>query len=470
MKPIVNFYVTETPEGNLLKWVGNTKSNSAFTVLRSTDEINFEQLEEMTFSEVKISDTFEFLDIESPENKAFYQVKYFESNKEIDNSPILAIGQEKVSNAKSTFIRIAIALVLVVLSVFLAKKLSTKSPDKKRPPLTTMAQYVNVQEVSYQNHNTTIQGLGKVISTQSIDILSEVSGKIQKGEITLKKAIRFNKGALLFKIEETETILNLKSQRSNFQNAIALILPDMKLDFPDRFDTWNNYFNQIDISQNLPTLPDAATQREKTFLASRNLAGQFYTIKSQEERLNKYRVYAPYTGIIQQVYTDAGSVANPGTRVLNIRKTNDLELELPIRKEDIQWVKTGTKVKIYSEDKRQTTTGRVSRISSEIDSKTQSINVYVSINTAGMKIYEGMYLYGEVTGAAIPKAMEVNRKAIFDENKIFIVQDSTLKMKTVQIHKVNNETILFSGIDAGEIIATETFLGAVDGMKIIPGK
>lgn len=470
MKPIVNFYVTESPDGNLLKWVGNTKSKSSFIVLRSTDEINFEALEEMTFLEAKVSEAFEYLDIESPETRAFYQVKYFEKSKEVAASPMLAIGDKKVFNKKTFFIRLAVALVLIVLAGLLVKKLATKAPEKQRPPLTTRTQYVDIQQVKYQDYKTTIDGLGKIISTQPIDILSEVAGKIEKGEVTLKKAIRFNKGALLFKIENTESLLNLKSQRSNFQNAVALILPDMKLDFPERFDTWNNYFNQIEIDKNLPQLPDAATQREKTFLASRNLGGQFYTIKSQEERLNKYQVYAPYSGIIQQVFTDAGSVANPGTRVLNIRKTNGLELELPIRKEDIQWVKTGTTVKIYSEDKRQTTTGRVNRISTQIDPKTQSVNVYIAMNGSGIKLYEGMYLYGEIAGAAIPKAMEVSRKAIFDDNKIFVVQDSILKMKTVQIHKVKSETVLISGLEAGETIASETFLGAVDGMKIIPGK
>lgn len=470
MKSIVNFYVTETPDGNLLKWVGNTKAKSAFTILRSTDEINFEQLEEVTFAEATMSESFEYLDIESPVTTAYYQVKYFEKRKEVHASPILGIGDKKEFNKKTFFIRLAIALVLIFLAGLLMKNLLAKAPEKQRPPLTSRTQYVDIQEVKYQDYKTTIDGLGKVISTQPIDIFSEVAGKIEQGDVTLKKAIRFNKGALLFKIEDTETLLNLKSQRSNFQNAVALILPDMKLDFSERFDVWNDYFNQIDIEKNLPKLPEAATQREKTFLASRNLAGQYYTIKSQEERLNKYRVYAPYSGIIQQVYTDAGSVANLGTRVLNIRKTNDLELELPIRKEDIQWVKTGTKVKIYSEDKRQTTSGRVSRISAEINSKTQSVNVYVSVNGSGVKLYEGMYLYGEIAGAAIPKAMEVSRKAIFDENKIFVVQDSILKKKTILIHKMKNETALISGVEEGQTIAKETFLGAVDGMKIIPGK
>jgi multidrug efflux pump subunit AcrA (membrane-fusion protein) len=309
-----------------------------------------------------------------------------------------------------------------------------------------------------------------VIASQPIDIISEVSGRIEKGNVTLKKAISFSQGALLFKIDDRETILNLKSQRSGFQNVVALILPDMKLDFPNSFQKWQDYFNRIDINNNLPILPESIDQREKTFLASKNISGQFYSIKSAEERLNKYRVAAPYSGIIQDVYTDAGSVANLGTRVLRIRKANDLELELPVRKEDIQWVKSGTKVKIYSEDKRQTSTGTVNRIGAEIDPTTQSVNVYVSVNSNTIKLYEGMYLYAEISGNAIAKAMEIDRKAIFDNNKIYVVKDSMLIEKTVNIHKIKNATVLFSGINEGEKVVSEVFLGATEGMKVVPLK
>ncbi|MFK7947314.1 MAG: efflux RND transporter periplasmic adaptor subunit [Saprospiraceae bacterium] len=467
MKPIINFYIENTPEGNLLKWVGNAKSRSSITVERSIDEINFNAIEEIILAKTD-GEAFEFLDANTPNQKTFYQLKYYEGTELVDASPIIYTGEKRAFDKKAFITRIIAAAILILLAVLLVKNLSKKAPEPERPPLTQRSQYVNTETVAYTNHSTTIEALGQVIASQPIDIISEVSGKIEKGDVTLKKAIRFSQGSLLFQIENTETILNLKSQRSNFQNAIALILADMKLDFPNSYQIWQDYFNRIDINSSLPTMPEAADQREKTFLASRNIAGQFYSIKSAEERLNKYRVYAPYAGVIQQVYTDAGSVANPGTRVLRVRKAGDLELELPVRKEDIQWIKTGTRVKILSEDKRQSTTGTVNRIGTEIDPTTQSVNVYVSVRSGKIKLYEGMYLYAEISGSSIPKAMEINRKAIFDNNKIFVIEDSTLVAKTVNVHKVKNETVIFSGVTEGKIVAKETFLGAVDGMKIVP--
>jgi multidrug efflux pump subunit AcrA (membrane-fusion protein) len=469
MKPIINFYIENTPEGNLLKWVGNAKNRSSITVERSTDEINFEVIEEILLQKTD-GEGFEFLDAEAPKQKTFYQLKYYEGPEVVAASPIIYTGEKRVFNRKIFITRAIVAVVLLVLAFVMVKSFSTKGVELERPPLTQRSQYVNTKVVAYTNHQTMTEALGQVIASQPIDIISEVSGRIEKGNVTLKKAISFSQGALLFKIDDRETILNLKSQRSGFQNVVALILPDMKLDFPNSFQKWQDYFNRIDINNNLPILPESIDQREKTFLASKNISGQFYSIKSAEERLNKYRVAAPYSGIIQDVYTDAGSVANLGTRVLRIRKANDLELELPVRKEDIQWVKSGTKVKIYSEDKRQTSTGTVNRIGAEIDPTTQSVNVYVSINSNTIKLYEGMYLYAEISGNAIAKAMEIDRKAIFDNNKIYVVKDSMLIEKTVNIHKIKNATVLFSGINEGEKVVSEVFLGATEGMKVVPLK
>jgi hypothetical protein len=45
-----------------------------------------------------------------------------------------------------------------------------------------------------------------------------------------------------------------------------------------------------------------------------------------------------------------------------------------------------------------------------------------------------------------------------------------LYAKRINVHKLNTETALISGLDAGEKIAAETFLGAVEGIKVIPIK
>ena len=470
MKNIQNFYVNTQPDGNELKWVGTAKNNSQIEILRSTDELDFETLEIL---DLKGSDAkeFQFFDKDAPK-RAFYQIKYFEGEEEIEVSPVFKVLNEKKQFKWIPFvIRTVVAVLLIGLVMTLVKRLTAPKPPKDIKVSAPNVSAVKLKTVKYQNYSTTIEALGKVVSSSPIDMVSEVSGRILKGDVTLRTAMSFQKDALLFSVDQQEAILNLKSQRSNFQNAIAMMLADLKLDFPDEFEKWNSYFLNLNIDRSLTALPTTNTNREKTYIATKNILGQYYSIKSAEERLTKYQVRAPYSGIITQVYTDAGSVANPGTRVVRIRRNGQLELELPVRKEDIQWVRVGTNVKLFSEDKRQSTTGRIVRISNTMDASTQSINAYVSITGSRIKIYEGMYMAAELSGRAVSNAMEVDRRAVVDENKIFVMlSDSTIQQKTIKIHKVNTETVLFSGLQAGEQVVNDNLLGLADGVKIIPLK
>ena len=469
MKHILNFYAHATTAGNELKWVGNTKKGSQYEIRRSTNELDFEVIKTID-GKGEVAQTYELTD--SLEASAiFYQIAYYEGDEEIEVSQVESIITEKKINYVNLGIRILVAIILVALAVNMVRKMATKKEKPMKVASAPSSKAAKTKTVEYKNFNTSVEALGQIISTQPIDIVAEVSGKITKGDVILRKARNFQKGALLFKIDKQEAILSLKSQRSNFLNALVVMLSDLKLDFPDEFDKWNNYFLGIDINKSIPTLPTINSDREKTFIATKNILGQFYAIKSAAERLSKYEVYAPYSGTITDVYTDAGSVANPGTRIVKVMRTDQLELELPVRKEDIQWIKIGTTVRLFSEDKRQSATGKVVRMSNTLDPNTQSINVYISVNPRGMKLYEGMYLVAELAGRSINNAMEIDRKAVFDDNQVYVMTaDSTLKQKTITIHKVNTETILFSGLDEKTHVINDNLLGLSEGVKIVPLK
>ncbi len=471
MKHIQNFYVHTQPDGNELKWVGTTKNNSQFEIRRSTDEIDFTVIKTLDLN-AQNAEEFNFFDNDIYKGRLYYQVAYYEGETEVQISPAFKVENEKKRfNWVKFGLRALVAIALIAIVRMATKKIGTPPEDAPIRVTAPNTSAVKLVDVTYKNFNTQIEALGQVISTQPIDIVSEVSGRILKGDVVLRKANRFKKNALLFSVDNQEAILNLKSQRSNLLNAIVLMLTDLKLDFPNEFEKWNSYFQTADVNRTLAPLPTIANEREKIFISSKNILGQYYSIKSAEERLTKYAVYAPYGGIITDVYTDVGGVANLGTRVVRVMRTDQLELELPIRKEDIRWVKVGTKVRLYSEDKRQSSSGFIVRISNTLDPSTQSINAYVSVGGRGIKLYEGMYLNTEITGRGVNNAMEIDRRAVFEQNKVFVMQsDSTLRVKTVKIHKVNTETVLFSGLVAGEKVVNDNLLGLSDGVKIIPLK
>lgn len=468
MKHILNFYVHHAPEANELKWVGQGKRGGFFEIRKSNNEIDYTVVHTIEVRPGE-TDAYEWHDADNQQPDTFYQVAYCTQQEEIQVSQVERIRRTSTFSWKLFGIRAAIALLLIVGTIGLRNKLTAGGEKPANRPFKAPVTAVKVVPVEYTSFNTQVTALGKVISTQPLDIISEVSGKILPGDIQLRKARTFQRDDLLFRIDNTEATLNLQSQRSTFLNALVLMLPDLKLDFPDQFDKWNNYFLSIDTDKPLPALPATSSEREKTFIATKNILSQYYSIKSAEERLTKYTVRAPYAGSITEVYTDAGSVANIGTRVVRLMRTDQLEVEIPVRKEDLPWINIGSTVQLLNEAETQTTTGRVVRISKVIDASTQSVNVYVSLNAGSIPLFEGMYLKARLAGRNVPQVMEIDRKAVFDDNKVFVMQaDSSIIERTIQVQKVNTETLLFNGLQPGERVINDNLLGLSAGSKIKP--
>lgn len=340
-----------------------------------------------------------------------------------------------------------------------------EAPPERTPPVS--ANFVKVEPVKYNKIETEIVAYGRVGSSQPIDLIAEVGGRLLPGAVPVKEGQNFRRGQLLFRVFDDEVKLNLQSRKSEFLNILATILPDIKIDFPDSFQNWDQYFQQIDIEKELPQLPKPASSKEKTFLAVRNILRDYYSIKSQEENLRKYFVYAPYNGSFSSVTLEAGTIVRPGSNIARIIRTDQLELEIPVEVKDIRWLEIGKQVNIYTQNEQSEWTGRIVRIGDIVNPNTQSINVYIDINSKSEDpIYDGLYLKAVIPGKSIEAGMEIPRRIIHNENEIFIVEQGELKSRQINIEKVDRDNVIFSGLEEGKVVVLEAPTNASEGMKV----
>jgi len=132
-----------------------------------------------------------------------------------------------------------IIVVVSIIAIFFISIMAMKyfssmkeSPETRTPE--NIARKVKALPVAYQPVSYVISSTGRLGSQSYVDIISEVQGEILKGNVPMKKGQRFKKGDLLIRIYDEVTDYNLKASKSRFQNSIANILPDFKIDFPDR--------------------------------------------------------------------------------------------------------------------------------------------------------------------------------------------------------------------------------------------
>ena len=358
------------------------------------------------------------------------------------------------------------AILIVVGSIMAMGVLNDmKEPPKKATPKVPK-KYVKTQQVNYQNIPTEVIAYGRVKTLDNLDLIAEKQGRMKQGSVKLKEGYKFRKGDLLFKIDDTEARLDLQAQKSGFLSELAGTLPDFKIDFPDSYSTWSAYFKSIDLDKSLPELPQYNSAKEKTYLATKNIFSNYYKIKSAEEALRKFFVYAPFSGIITEVQLQSGSYVSPGSRVAKIHRTDKLEMKVAIETKDVPWITEGLEVEIQTESSEVTWSGYISRIGELVNENTQSVDVFVAINNGSSPIYQGQYLQVIIPGKDITEGMEVPRNVVFDKNQVYVVQDSVLKIHEVEVKRYNAETVVFAGLPAGQDLVVEPLINAHQGMKV----
>lgn len=367
---------------------------------------------------------------------------------------------------KRQWIIVGTSVLIIGGSIVLKNVLGGMKEEPQKRPIPEAKKYVQTEEVTYDDVPTYVVAHGRVATAESLDLIAEKQGIMSQGAVQLKEGQRFKKGVLLFKIDDKEARLNLQSQKSNFLKDLAAILPDFKVDFPASYSTWENYFQSINLDKNLPEMPEVTSTKEKTYLATKNIFSSYYAIKSAEEALTKYRVYAPFNGIISEVSLQSGSYVGPGSRIAKINRTDSYEIKVAVETNDIGWVKRGMKVNLGIENSDQRWSGKVVRIGELVNTNTQSIDVYIALNRQEKDIYQGMYLRSVIPGVPVKNAMEVPRGAIFNSNHAYIVQDSLLVEKQINILRTNTETVVINGLEPGADLVVEPLINAHKGMKV----
>ncbi len=366
---------------------------------------------------------------------------------------------------KSRQLKVLIAaFVIIGGSVALAAVFAGQKAPPEEKELTVSVRYVKTEPVEYADVETSVVAFGRVETAQSLDLLSEVGGRMYEGNIRLKAGQNFRKGTLLFYIDDEEAALNLKSQKSNFLRDLAAILPDLKIDFDQSYSSWQTYFSSVDIAKELPELPEITDEKEKTFLATKGIYSSYYSIKSAESRLKKHRYYAPFDGSVSEVAMETGAFVNPGTRIGKIIRAGAHELKVSVETRDISWIQEGAEVKIYSDETQQYWDGKVLRISDFVNQNTQSVDVFLAIHSNGQRIYDGQFLQAAIPARVIKDGMIMPRSAIYNRSEVFVLDDTVLKVKKINVVRLEKESAIFTGLEEGEALVVEPLINAHNNM------
>lgn len=372
---------------------------------------------------------------------------------------------EKKNKTRRNIVSAIITVLILALAGFLSKTLEgQKKSTVSDKVVKKERRKVEVSSFSASTQTNSISVDGRVQAHERVNLTSRVQGVMQESGRSIKEGKFFKKGDLLFSIDKKEVEYTLKAQKSSLMTAITQMMPDLKFDHAQSFDTWKSYMDQFDVDRPIKPLPVAKTDQEKYYVSGKNIYNQFYNIKSQETRLNEYNIYAPFSGVITAINVYPGTLISPGQVLASMINTEQFEISTPIPLSDLKYVSVGQSVELTSSDLSKTWKGKVNRIGTQIDEATQNIPVYISVYGRGLK--DGMYLQGELKGANLDDVAKMPKDLFVSTNAVYVVQDSTLVLKELSTVKRLSNSVVVRGISESDKVVSSSLAGLFEGQKV----
>ena len=195
---------------------------------------------------------------------------------------------------------------------------------------------------------------GDVKTKQNVVILSEYSGTLSS--IYVKEGQRVSKGQVLAKIDDgglSQQVAQLQAQADLAQTT-----------FERQKKLWSQKIgSEIEYLQ-----------------AETNAKAALNSLNQTKAQLEKTNVRAPFTGTIDNVIADQGSIVSAGSTLFRIVNLNSMYVEAEVPEKYLTSVKKGTTATVYFPMLGKTTESKVRQVSNFINPNNRSFSIEVAVS------------------------------------------------------------------------------------------
>ncbi len=361
---------------------------------------------------------------------------------------------------------------IVVLGFLIMSVLGSTEKHSNKRELEPEVRLVETQSVNFDDLVLEIEGNGVVESQRTLNMISEATGQVMFANNDLKDGTFVRNGELILEVDSREVENNLFTYRSEFMNALALVLPEIKIENEAAYNKWYKYFNSLDIHEAVPDFPEIKDSQEKIKLSGRGIFSKYYAVKNQEILLSKYRITAPFSGYIKSNGIIEGSFVSKGQHLFTLSDAVNVEISVPLLIDEVNLINFSNPptAKIFP-DKYQNEVlyGKIYRKETLLNRNSQTLNVYVSFTNGKLNTHflPGNYVTVKIEGLKLKDVAKIPRYVVDNENYVFTMEDDKLARRKVDVVAMQgNYAIIKKASDQNMKIVTTILQKPLIGMNI----
>ena len=366
---------------------------------------------------------------------------------------------------------IIIGSLLIATMMISARPRAVSNIQKFVPPA------VETQVVIPQQYQVKIESQGTVTPRTEIQLMTEISGKIQKVSSQLQTGAKFEKDDPLIFLEKRDFELSLIAAESSLSQA-RVNYEREKAESELAGKEWKKI--------NGGKASDLTLRKPQLLQAKAILAAAEAVYEQAERNLDRTIIRAPFKGRVRKKMVDVGMVVSPSIAIAQIYATDYVEISLPIAEQDLAFlgipldgrvIKKSSQpyVELFTDfgGQQLSWSGTIIRSSAEIDSKTRMLSVIAQVsdpyrktsNTLPLKV--GIFVKAAIKGQVFNDIVKIPRHTVRD-NKVWVVnQEGILDQKQIQILRYEDDSALvIKGLDVSDSVLLTRLAVLVKGMQL----
>ncbi len=358
---------------------------------------------------------------------------------------------------------IILAGILLVIGLRIIKKKPQKKESKVKAPL------VQVRNFPVKTRTIKINGNGTVTPDVSVNLISEVSGKIVNVSDNMKTGMKFTEGEILFQIDPTDYELRLKSAKAQLLQQKMLLKTEQR-NYDIAAIEWEEFSKQ-----NPGIEPDSMTLRiPQLKIAEANYKSAEANLELAELNLERTKTKAPFDGIVISRNVNIGQFVGAGTALSMIYGTETAIINVPVKNAELKWLKSSftgkavLKAEYLGEEKQWD--AHLVRKEAAVDNSSRMTNLVLEVHnpySEEVGLPFGLFVNAEISGRKVEGVIVLPRHFVKADNTVLTVVDNKISFKKVRVLKFSDEAaIIESGLSETDKVVTSSLEVATQGMLV----
>lgn len=348
---------------------------------------------------------------------------------------------------KKTLITVAIVAVVIFLLALPKLNLFKKGEEAQQGapgPGGNRALTVDALVLKPSHLDNKLNVTGSVLANESLELKSEVSGKITS--ISFREGKQVKKGDLLIQTDDDEILAQLTKQKYN------------------RKLNEDNEFRQRKLLEK-----DAISQEEYDNALNR-LNTTEADIQLLETQLSKTRIRAPFDGVIGLRFVSEGAYISSSTVIATLYNISPAKIDFAIPGRYSTQVAPGKKIRFTIESDLKIYEGEVYAIEPRIDPDTRTLKIRALADNKNGNLLPGQFVKVELILQSSENAILVPTEAVIPEQegkKVYVLENGKAKEVKVETGiRTANMLEILSGLKSGDTLLTTGILQLRAGMGI----